>query len=568
MELYNKKHLDELREALEEWERKHQDEFKTERKSEFLTESGIPIKRVYTPLDLAEKGFDYLKDLGLPGEYPYTRNNKATGYRGKLWDISAYGGKALPEESNKLWKAQVEAGQRMISVAHDLPCQLGLDPDNPKAEGEVGRVGVSLVTQKDWEVAFDGIDFSKIGVYQVLNAPAIVGLANHIILAEKRDMSPAEVIGVQQNDTLKEYMARGNYIFSPVNSIRLVGDILSYVGEYMPRYQATTVCGVHQSERGANNIHEAAFALAVAFAYIQAAIERGIDVDRIAPGVMFQTSGDHYVFWEEIAKLRAMRKIYAKVLRERFKAKKPESLQCRFYIAEGGTSLHKEQYLNNIGRITLAAFASALSGCEIIDSRAYDEQYGIPTTEAQVTSVRLQNVVAYETGVGDTVDPLAGSYFIECLTLETEERVGEELERIGKQGGIVRCIETGYAQRVIAEDAYKWQKAFESGEVKRVGVNIFPSAEGEEEKPMRIYRTDPTVEAKRKEAVAEVKKKRDNTTVKKALDEITALAREEATAKNNLVPSVIEAMRAYATIGEVCDALREVWGEYKEPSIF
>jgi len=568
MKLFEKKALDELREAFEEWEKKCQDEFGKERKSEFLTESGITLKRVYTPLDLAERDFDYLKDLGLPGEYPYTRGNTSTMYRSQLWRPSAYSGHADPEESNKLWKAQIAAGQKMISIAHDLPCQLGLDPDNPKAEGEVGRVGVSLVTRKDWEIAFDGIDFNQVGVYQILNAPTIVGLANHIVLAEKRGMSPAEVIGIQQGDTLKEYMSRGNYIYPVAEAIRLVGDALAYVGNYMPHYQAITVCGVHQSEKGANNIHEAAFALADAFAYLQAAVDRGIDIDRIAPGVMFLPGSDHYVFWEEIAKLRAMRKIYAKVMRERFKAKKPESLQCRLYAAEGGTSLHKEQYLNNIGRITLAAFAAAISGCDLMDSRTYDEQFGIPTIEAGVNSIRCQNVVAYETGVGDTVDPLAGSYFIETLTLETEERIWKELEEIDRRGGIVQCLEIGYPQRVIAEDAYKWQKAFENDELKRVGVNIFRSAEGEEDKPMRIYRVNPALEAKRKAAVAEVKKKRDNAKVKKALDEVKTIARAEATAENNLIPPVIDAMRAYATLGEVCDALREVWGEYREPSIF
>jgi len=567
MKLFEKKALDELKEAFEAWEKKHGDEFKTERKT-FVTESGIPIKRVYTPLDLAEKGFDYLKDLGLPGEYPYTRNNKATGYRGKLWGITAYGGKALPEESNELWKAQVAAGADTISVAYDLPCQLGLDPDNPKAEGEVGRTGISMVTQKDWEIAYDGIDYNKVGVYQVFNAPAIVGFANHIVLGERRGIGLKELRGILQNDVLKEYMARGNYIFPPAQSIRLTGDILSYVGEYMPRYQGTTVCGVHQSERGANNIHELVLAIANAIAYVEAAVERGVDVDKVAPGVMFFPGCDHYVFWEEIAKFRAHRRMWAKVMKERFKAKRPESLQCRLYSAEGGTSLHREQYLNNLGRISLSALVGALSGCELIDSRAYDEQFGIPTTEAQVTSVRLQNVVAYETGVDDTVDPLAGSYYVEWLTKETEERAWQELEEIDKRGGIARCIETGYAQRLIAQDAYVWQKRFESDELKRVGVNVFQSAAGEEEKPVRIYRTDPAVEAKRKEAVAEVKKKRDNAKVKKALDEITSLANLEATAENNLVPPVLEAVRGYATVGEICDALREAWGEYHEPSIF
>ena len=567
MELFEKKALDEIKEAFEAWEKKHQDEFKTERKT-FVTESGIPIKRVYTPLDLAEKGFDYMKDLGLPGEYPYTRNNKSTGYRSKLWGITAYGGKALPEESNGLWKAQVAAGASTISMAYDLPCQLGLDPDHPKAEGEVGRVGVSMVTQKDWEIAFDGIDLSKIGVYQVFNAPAIIGFANHIVQGEQRGIALKDLFGMLQNDVLKEYMARGNYMYPPSHSLRLTADILSYVGEHMPCYQATTVCGVHQSEKGANDIHELGLALANAIAYVEAAVERGVDVDSVAPGVMFFPGCDHYVFWEEIAKFRAHRRMWAKIMKERFGAKKPESLQCRLYAPEGGTSLHREQYLNNIGRITLAALVGALSGCELIDSRAYDEQYGIPTTQAQVTSVRLQNMVAYETGVDDTVDPLAGSYYVECLTMETEERVWKELEEIDKRGGIVRCIETGYAQRMIAQDAYVWQKRFESDELKRVGVNIFQSAEGEEEKPVTVYRSDPTVEAKRKAAVAEVKKKRDNAKAKKAVDEIKAMAKLEGTAQNNLVPAVLEASRHYATVGEICDALREVWGEYREPPIF
>ncbi len=565
--MFNQKALDDLRGAIAEWTKKFQEKFKTERKV-FATESGIPIKRVYTPLDLVEKGFDYLKDLGLPGEYPYVRSITPVGYRGKLWGITAYGGKGTPEESNELWNAQITAGADTISVAYDLPSQLGLDPDNPKAEGEVGRVGISMVSQKDWEVAWEGIDFRKAGVYQVFNAPAIFGFANHIALAEKRGISTQELRGMLQNDVLKEYMARGNYIFPPGPSIRLVGDILHYVGKNMPRYQAITVCGVHQSERGADNIHELALMMANASAYLQAAVERGVDVDSIAPGIMFFPAGDHCVFFEEIAKFRAMRRMWAKIMKERFRAKKPESLQCRVYSAEGGTGLHKEQYLNNIGRISLATLAAALSGLELIDTRSYDEQFGIPTTEAQVNTIRTQNVVAYETGVDSTVDPLGGSYFIESLTYETEERAWKVLEEIDNRGGIVRCIETGYAQNLIAKDAYEWQKRFENNEIKRVGVNIFQSSVGEAEKPMRIYRSNPAVERQRIEAIVEMKKKRDNTKVKKSLDELKALAREAPSAGNNLVPAVIEAVKIYATVGEVCDSFREVWGEFTEPSIF
>lgn len=563
--MFEKKVVSEINEAISEWEKKNAAQFKTERK-EFATESGIPVNRLYTPKDLADRSFDYMRDIGLPGEYPYVRGNSPTGYRSKLWGITAYGGKGTPEESNALWKAQVAAGADTISVAYDLPSQLGLDPEDDKARGEVGRVGISMVSQKDWETAWDGIDFGKVGVYQVFNAPAIFGLANHITLAANRGISADKLRGIQQNDVLKEYMARGNFIFPPGPSIRLVGDILQYVGENMPRYQAITVCGVHQSERGANNINELALMMINATAYLQAAVDRGVDVDSIAPGVMFFPAGDHCVFFEEIAKFRAMRRMWSKILKERFKAKKPESLQCRIYAAEGGTGLHREQYLNNVGRIAIATLAGALAGVELIDTRSYDEQFGIPTTEAQVNTIRTQNVVAYETGADLTVDPLGGSYFVESLTSETEERAWKVIEEIERQGGIVRCIETGYVQRMIARDAYEWQKRFEAGEIKRVGVNIFQSSDGEAEKPIRVYRSNPAIEKQRVDAVLAVKKSRDNAKVRRCLDELTALARDTASASNNLVPAVIESVRAYATVGEVSGALRTAWGEFREPA--
>ncbi len=564
--MYDKRVVDELKEAVREWERKHESEFKTERKA-FATESGIPVKRVYTPLDLEERGFDYLKHLGLPGEYPYTRNNSSTGYRSRLWTISHYSGHATAEECNKMWKEQVKSGAKIVSAAYDLPSQLGIDADDPKAEGEVGRVGVSISSQRDWEVAWDGIDFSSVGPYGAFNALAIVSLAAHINTAEKQGVAQKDMLGIMQNDTLKEFMARGNYIFPPVPSMRLVADTLYYTGTHMPKYQAITVCGVHQSEKGANCIHEAAFALADAFAYLQAAVDMGVDVDVVAPGIMFLPGCDHYVFWEEIAKLRAMRLIYSKVLKERFKAKKPASMQCRIYAAGGGTALYREQYLNNIARSTLATMVGAFSGCELIDVRAYDEQYGIPSEEATVNTIRFINVVQRETGVTDTVDPLGGSYFVESLTMDTEEKIWEELAEIDRQGGIVKCIETGYCQRIMAQDGYRWLRAFERGEIERVGVNIFRS-EGEEAKPVQIYRADPKVEDIRKAQVAELRKKRDNEKVKKALDEVKAVARLEAKPQNNLVPPIREACKAYATVGEIARILKEVWGEYRESSIF
>jgi len=567
MDMYNKKYLDEMREAFEEWEKKHQDEFGKERKSEFISEGETPVKRVYTPLDLAEKGFDYLKDLGLPGDYPFTTGITATMGRSMPMIVSQYAGFGSPEESNKLWKAMVDAGTPSILMAYDLPSQVGLDPDHPKAEGEVGRIGCSLSSQRDWEVAWDGIDLSKLMVNEVYNAPAIFAIANHLILAEKQGIPSSEVRGAIQNDTLKEYYARGNYIFPPDQSMRLVGDTLSYCAQHAPKYIPLQVCSVHQSEMGANAVHEMAFALADGFAYIQAAVDRGIDVDLIAPGIMMITAFRCVDFFEQIAKHRATRKIWAKVMKERFKAKKPESQGLRFYAPSGGTNFTKEEYLNNIARGAIGALGAVLSGAQFFFMTGYDEQYGIPTREAILNATQTGRVATYETGCSDVVDPLAGSYYVEHLTSELEEKIWHELEEVDRRGGVIKCIEDGYFHRAIIQDGYKWLKRYESGEITRVGANAFKTGAAED-RPMRVFRTNPEEEQKRRASIAELRKKRDNTKVKKALDEIKAVARLEPTAENNLFPPVIEAARCYATVGEVCDALREVWGEYREPPVF
>jgi len=557
--------LAKLRDVFEKWEKEHSEEFSHERKRQFSSGDEIPIKRVYTPLELEEKGFDYLKDLGFPGEYPYTRGISPTMYRGQLWGISHYSGYPTPELSNQLWKRQIAGGGNLAYIAYDLATQLGYDPDHPKAEGEVGRVGVSMSSLRDWEIAFDGIDISRITISQVLNGPAIIGIASHLALAQQRGIDFKELKGVCQNEILKEYYARGNYIFPPEPALRLTTDALYYCGKYVPNYQAIQVSSYHPAERGANPIHEAAFALADAFAHIQSATDRGMDVDTIAPTIQFLTGHQHVGFFQEIAKLRAMRKIYARVLKERFRAQNPESMKARWYSAIMGTSLHREQYLNNIGRITLSALVGALAGCQVIDSRAYDEAFGIPTDEAIIQSIRCQHVVAQETGVTDTVDPLAGSYFVEWLTSEYEERIDKEVKIIDEMGGMVKAIERGYVQRVAAGDAYKWQKKFESKEIVRVGVNYLPSEV--EERPPRIYRADPKVEAERIAAIKELKRNRDNQTVKATLERVTEVARMEPTPDNNLMLPVLEAVNSYATVGEICGALREVWGEYVEPLI-
>jgi methylmalonyl-CoA mutase N-terminal domain/subunit len=566
--VFEERKIRELRMAVNEWEKKYQREFQEERKSEdkFVCDSGIPIKRVYTPLDLVEKGIDYLKDLGLPGEFPYTRGITPTGYRKKFWEIGQYGGHATPEESNSLWKQAIEAGADVIFIAYDLPTQLGLDPGNPRAEGEVGRVGVSLVSQQDWEIAFEGIDITKLCISQVANAHAIAAIANHVCLAEKRGADLRSLRGRCQNDVLKEYLVRGNYIFAPEFSLRLITDIITYCAQNLPSYDPITVCSAHYSESQCTPVHDAAFALADAFCYLQAAVERGIDIDLVSPHVGIFVGHEHYGFFQEIAKMRAIRRIWARVLKERFGVKKPESLRCKITSAQGGNSLQRQQYLNNIGRTTISILVAVLGGAEAIDLRTYDEQFGIPSVEAIITNVRLQHVVAQETGIADVVDPLGGSYFIESLTSEFEERINKVIAEIESRGGVVKCIDNGYMKNMIMQDAYKWQLDFESGKVVRVGANFLVSSE--EERPIRIYRADPKVEQVRIETIKELKQRRNNAKVREALGEVKATALLSGTAKNNLMPPVIEAVKNYATMEEIFDTLREVWGEYSESKVF
>lgn len=553
---------DDLKKVVAQWEERHREEFGKEKKpeEEFLSASGIPIKRIYTPLDLKEKGFNYETDLGMPGDYPFTRGPSAIGYRKEPWAQSLYSGYATPEESNRLWKQAIEAGVETIYIAYDLPTQLGLDPDSPEAAGEVGRVGISLASLRDWEIAFDGIDLTRVRISGVPNAIAAMHVANLRCLAEKRGVDLGKIRGHCQNDILKEYLVRGNYIFPVEPSLRLTIDVVAHCAEYLPQYLAMSVTGLHFSEFQSTPVHEAAFMLADLYCYLEAALARGLDIDTLAPGIELSTGVDHYTFFEEIAKHRAIRRIYAKAMKERFKAKKPESIKARIGGAQGGNSLQREQYLNNIARTTVAAVAATLAGVERLSLRAYDEQYGIPSAEAQMVSSRLKFVVTQETDLLDTVDPLAGSYFVEWLTSEFEERISKEIDVIEKQGGALRCIENGYMKRVLVEDAYKWQRDFEDGKVIRVGANY--SVTEKDEKPTRIYRTDPKVEHERIKAVEELKRHRDNDKVKKALEEIKSLAMLPATAENNLMPAIVDAVRLYATNGEVMGALKEIWGQY------
>ena len=557
------KNLKKIKDAQKTWEKNHYDKLEMELKEEFKSEEDILIKRLYTPLDLEEKGFDYLECLGFPGDFPFTRGITPKMYRGKLWSMSQYSGYGTPEESNELWRAQIEAGSTGIAIAYDLPTQIGYDPDHLMSEGEVGRIGISMVSLRDWEVAFEKIDLDKVQVAQIMNALGGAAIAMHLVLAEKRGNSWKKLQGSCQNDVLKEYVARGTHIFPPIPSIRFTSDTLAFCAQHVPEYNPITVCSLHFSERGANRVHEAAFAIADAIAYVEGAVSRGIDVDKIGPGIIWLTSHEHFAFFHEIAKIRAMRRIWANLMRNRFKAKDPRSMMMRIRSSESGSSLTKEQYLNNIGRIAIAALAGVLAGIQLLDLRCYDEQYGIPTKEAQITNIRLQQIVAHETQVAETIDPLAGSYYVETLTAELEERIWEELEKIDNIGGAVRAIEQGYFQKCMSDDAYQYQLAFQVGEVKRVGVNCFRS-EMEDQRPTKVYRTDPKVEEKRKKDVVELRKNRDNSLVERCLKDLKDVAREETTAENNVMPAIIETVKAYGTMGEMAEVLREVWGEYKE----
>jgi methylmalonyl-CoA mutase N-terminal domain/subunit len=557
---------DNLKREAARWEDSHGEEFNQERKAQFFTGSGIPIERIYTSANIEEIDCDYLRDLGFPGEYPYTRGMSATMFRGKLWGTQNYSGYATPRECNQLWKALVKEGSYGVVMAYDLPTQLGYDPGHPRAKGEVGRTGVSLASLRDWEVACEGLDVGKLLIGQVQNALAVVGLASHLCVAEQQGVPWSAVQGWCQNDILKEYIARGNFIFPPQVGLRLATDLIAFCNRHVPNYRSY-ISYLHMSEMGATPVHEAAFGLANAFTYLDEAIQRGLDVDSIAPNLTMHVSCDHDNFIEEIAKVRALRRLYARILKEKYGASKPQSLNPRWQLVQGGTGLHREQYLNNIARTTIALLAGALAGCDVYGPRPYDEQFGIPSQDAMVTAIRCSQIVSHETGITDFVDPLGGSYAIEQLTSQIESRIKDELNNIERLGGVIHGIEQRYFQRIIAGDAYQWQRQFESGDIQRVGVNIYRS-DNEETMPVTVYRADPKVEENRTRDLQELKKNRDNRKVDISLKAIKEMALLPATPENNMLPYIIEAVRCYATVGEIGDALREVWGEYRPISIF
>jgi methylmalonyl-CoA mutase N-terminal domain/subunit len=555
------KKLDEIRRQKEKWQKEtlNKSFYKLPERGQFRISSDIPVSQVYTPGDIAE--LDYLRDLGFPGEYPLTRGVYPTMYRARLWTMRQYAGFGTAEQTNKRFKYLLEHGQTGLSVAFDFPTQVGYDCDHPLALGEVGKVGVSSSTLRDMEVLFEGIPLDKVTTSMTINAPANVLLAMYVAVGQKQGVEQSRLGGTVQNDVLKEYVARGMYIFPPNPSMRMVTDIFEYCSQNMPQWNTISISGYHIREAGSTAVQEVAFTFANAIAYVQAAIDRGLDLDRFAGRLSFFFAA-HSNFLEEIAKFRAARRLWARIMRERFGAKNLNSWMLRFHTQTSGVSLTAQQPYNNIVRVALQALSAVLGGTQSLHTNSFDEAYALPSEQAVTVALRTQQIIAYESGVVDSVDPLAGSYYVEYLTNEIEERARKYIEQIDGMGGAVAAIEKGFMQREIIESAYRFQKEVEAKKRVIVGVNDFAS---DEKVPMRLLQIDPAIEKKLVEQLKKIKRERNSDKVNETLSRVRGAAEKENV---NLVPLILEAVKEYATLGEVCRTLREVFGEYKPPSIF
>ena len=520
-----------------------------EKKAE--TSSGIEMKTVFRPADAP---LDYTRELNDPGEFPYTRGPYATMYRGKLWTMRQYAGYASPAESNARYRYLLEQGQTGLSVAFDLPTQMGYDSDHPMARGEVGRVGVPIDTIEDMELLFDQIPLDRVSTSMTINATAAILLAMYIAVARKQGVTADRISGTIQNDILKEYIARGTYIYPPQQSLRIVTDIFAYCARETPRWNTISISGYHIREAGSTAAQEVAFTLADAIAYVQAAIDSGLDVDEFAPRIAFFFNS-HNQFLEEVAKFRAARRLWARIMRERFNARDPRSLMLRFHAQTAGSSLTAQQPEVNVVRTTLQALAAVLGGAQSLHTNSMDEALGLPTEHAARIALRTQQVIGYESGVPDTADPLGGSYAIEYLTNEIEQLASDYIQKIDDIGGMLRAIEKGYPQREIEHAAYEYQRAVESGEQTVVGVNRFTS---EEEASVPLLRIDPELERQQVERLGALRARRDQRAVTETLDQVDRAAHTD----ENLMPHILRAVESLATLGEISDRLRAVFGEY------
>lgn len=554
--MYQKEKLDKIKENAQRFEEKATASTakNPERQAAFHTTSGEVIKRLYTPADIAE--IDYDEEIGYPGQYPYTRGVQNTMYRGRYWTMRMYAGFATAEESNKRYKYLVEQGSGGLSVAFDLPTQIGYDSDHPLSEGEVGKVGVAIDSLADMETLFDGIPLDKVSTSMTINAPAAVLLAMYIAVAEKQGVSSDLLRGTIQNDILKEYIARGTYIFPTEPSMRLITDIFAYCSKEVPQWNTISISGYHIREAGSTAAQEVGFTLADGIAYVEAAIKAGLDVDSFGPRLSFFFNA-HNDLLEEIAKYRAARKLWAKIMKERFGAKDPKSMALKFHTQTGGSTLTAQQPDNNIVRVAIQTLAAVLGGTQSLHTNSRDEALALPTEDSVMIALRTQQIVAHESGVTNTVDPLAGSYYIEALTSQIEEKAMTYIKKIDDLGGATRAIDLGYIQKEISDAAYTYQKEVETGKQVVVGLNKYQI---EEEAPKGLLRVDPSVGEGQKQKLVELRAKRDNEAVTTSLSAL----KKACESTDNVMPFILDAVRTYATLGEICGVMREVFGEYQQ----
>lgn len=527
-----------------------------ERRENFTTSGGIPLKRLYTPTDI--EGVNYNEDLGVPGSFPYTRGVQETQYRGRFWTMRQYAGFATAEDSNRRYRMLLDQGTMGLSVAFDLPTQIGYDSDHHMAAGEVGKVGVAIDSMADMEILFDGIPLDKVSTSMTINAPSSVLLAMYIGVAEKQGVAMDQLSGTIQNDILKEYIARGTYIFPPKPSMRLITNIFDFCSKNVPKWNTISISGYHIREAGSTAVQEVAFTLADGIAYVEAAIKAGLDPNVFGKRLSFFFNA-HNDFIEEIAKFRAARRLWARILKERFGVTDPKALPLRFHTQTGGCTLTAQQPENNIARVTVQALAAVLGGTQSLHTNSMDEALALPTEKSVRIALKTQQIIAHESGVCNTIDPMAGSYAIESLTNEIEAQAMDYISKIDEMGGMMTAIEKGYVQKQIQDAAYDYQLSIENNDRVVVGVNKFTVEE--EAGSLQLLKVDESVGTNQARKLKELREKRDNIAVTNALSSIREAAKDETA---NLMPSILDAVRCYTTEGEICGVLREEFGEYKE----
>jgi len=559
--LFEKRKLSEIQKKKRSWEKTTVPKWvraAPERRRKFTTSSEFLVKRLYTPDDVRE--ISYLEDLGFPGEYPFTRGVHATMHRGRLWTMRQFAGFGTAEETNARFKYLLKEGETGLSVAFDMPTIWGYDSDHPMAKGEVGRCGVAISTLKDMDVLLDGIPLDRVSTSMTINGPANVLLSMYIAIGEKQNVPQSQLSGTTQNDILKEFFAQKLVMFPPRPSVKLVVDSIEYCSKFMPKWNPVSISGYHIREAGSNAVQELAFTLADGITYVQEALDRGLKVDEFASRLSFFFACHNDLF-EEVAKFRAARKIWARIMKERFRARDSRSMWMRMHVQTSGCTLTAQQPINNIIRVTLQALGAVLGGTQSLHTNSFDEALALPSEEAVRIALRTQQIIAHESGIANTIDPLGGSYYLEALTAEMEEEASRYIDRIENMGGVIPAIEKGYIQREIANSAYKYQREIDSKERIIVGVNEYTS---EEKQLIPLLRISSDVEKTQLERLNALKNIRDSKRVQKALDRL----RSSADSNENLMPTILEAVKAYATLGEICGVLREVYGEYQELIVF